>query len=131
MPVAGRSRTPSGTQLLGGQDPQCWKKPGPERAAALSFWTYSAVRLWYLACHGAQPTWTSRPWYPAKRAPSFADALAALRLVLWRQRIFIASDSSPHLAIFPNTLIHVLAEGPRVRDKAYGRHRRRWPRTVI
>jgi len=44
---AGRSRTPSANtkQLLGGEDPQSWKGQGPERAAALSLWTYSAVWL--------------------------------------------------------------------------------------
>lgn len=42
-------------QLLGGEQPQTWKAQGPERAAALSFWTYSAVWLWYLACHGDRP----------------------------------------------------------------------------
>ena len=35
-------------QLLGGQQPQTWKSQGPERAAALSFWLYSVVWLWYL-----------------------------------------------------------------------------------
>jgi hypothetical protein len=29
-------------QLLGGEQPQCWKAQGPERSAAISFWTYSA-----------------------------------------------------------------------------------------
>ena len=74
-------------QLVGGEQPQTWKAQGPERAAALSFWTYSAIWLWYLACHGDRPTWRMRPWYPAKRTPSFADALAALRRALWARRI--------------------------------------------
>jgi hypothetical protein len=29
------------------------------------------------------------PWYSAKTHPSFQDALAALRRVLWRKRIII------------------------------------------
>ena len=70
-------------QFLGAEDPQCWAKDGPARAAALSLWTYSAVWLWYLACHEALPTWKTRPWYTAKRTPSFADALASLRHALW------------------------------------------------
>ena len=56
-------------QLLGGEQPQTWKAQGPERAAALSFWTYSAIWLWYLTCHDARPTWRTRPWYPGKRTP--------------------------------------------------------------
>ncbi len=35
-------------QSLGGQEPQSWKAKGPERAAALSFWIYTAVWLWYI-----------------------------------------------------------------------------------
>jgi hypothetical protein len=97
-------------QLLGGQDPQSWKDKGPERAAALSLWTYSAVWLWYVACHGAQAPWQPRPWYTAKRTPSFADALAALRRGLWAGRIFDASDPRSQLAKFPNALIDALGE---------------------
>jgi hypothetical protein len=32
-------------QSLGGQQPQTYKGPGPERAAALSFWLYSSIWL--------------------------------------------------------------------------------------
>ncbi len=97
-------------QFLGGEDPQCWVGDGPARAAALSMWLYSAVWLWYVACHGAQAPWQPRPWYTAKRTPSFADALAALRRALWTRRIFVGSDSRSQTAIFPTALIDVLAE---------------------
>ncbi len=97
-------------QLLGGEEPQCWKAQGPERAAALSFWTYSAVWCWYLASHGARPTWRTRPWYPGKRTPSFADALAALRRALWSQRLFDASEPRSLLAKIPQALINAVAE---------------------
>ena len=52
-------------QLLGGEAPQSWKGQGPERAAALSLWTYSAVWLWYVVCCGAQAPWQPRPWHRA------------------------------------------------------------------
>ena len=97
-------------QFLGGEDPQCWVGKGPERAAALSMWLYSAVWLWYVACHGATAPWQPRPWYTAKRTPSFADALAALRRALWSRRIFDDSDSRPQLAKIPDLLIAALAE---------------------
>ena len=97
-------------QLLGGENPQSWKGQGPERAAALSLWTYSAIWLWYVACHGAQAPWQPRPWHPAKRTPSFADALATLRRALWGRRIFDGSDSHSLLAKFPDALIEALAE---------------------
>ena len=40
-------------QHLRGQDPQVWKDPGPERAAAFSFWLYSLVWFWHL-CSAAR-----------------------------------------------------------------------------
>jgi hypothetical protein len=97
-------------QFLGAEDPQCWAKDGPERAAALSLWVYSAVWLWYLACHQALPTWKTRPWYTAKRTPSFADALATLRRALWARRIFDTSESPPLLVKIPELLMDTLAE---------------------
>jgi hypothetical protein len=80
-------------QLLGGEDPQSWKGQGPERAAALAFWIYSAVWSWYVRTQGSKCSWSNLPWYSLKRTASFADALAALRRVLWRERIF--SHSAP------------------------------------
>jgi hypothetical protein len=74
-------------QLLGSQEPQTWKGPGPERAAALSLWLYSMVWLWYLQQKSHQRTFTVWPWYPDKATPSFADALSGLRRVLWQKRI--------------------------------------------
>lgn len=79
-------------QFLGGEQPQSWKRKGPERTAGLSLWISSATWLWYLTTQGKAVTWKPRPWYPKKTAPSFADALACLRRTLWRQRIFATSD---------------------------------------
>lgn len=82
-------------QFLGGEDPQTWKGRGPERAAALSFWIYSAVWAWYVGTQKDRTTWNFRPWYPTKSAPSFLDAIACLRKHIWRSRIFVASDPAP------------------------------------
>jgi hypothetical protein len=35
-------------QHLGAQQPQSWKGAGPERAAHLSFWIYTAIWCWYI-----------------------------------------------------------------------------------
>ena len=35
-------------QSLGAQQPQTYKRKGPERAAALGLWLYSMVWLWYI-----------------------------------------------------------------------------------
>ncbi len=96
-------------QFLGGEDPQCWKGHGPERAAALSCWIYAAVWTWYIATQGAKPSWPALPWYTAKKTPSFADALAALRRTLWRQRFFSRYNSRPLPQKTAATLIDILA----------------------
>lgn len=96
-------------QTLGGEDPQPWKAEGPERAAALSFWIYAAVWLWYLKVYGVKPSWSTVPWYPQKRTPSFADALAALRRTLWRERISANSSSGSLSPKIRDGLIEILA----------------------
>lgn len=96
-------------QYLGGEDPQTWKGQGPERAAALSLWLYAAVWQWYITTQGTKPTWPRLPWYRSKRTASFADALAALRRVLWRNRIFDTSGPRPLTPKTANALIEVLA----------------------
>ena len=74
-------------QFIGGQEPQTWKGKGPERAAALSLWIYSAIWLWYLQQESKRRYFFVQPWYLGKSAPSFADALSCLRRVLWQDRI--------------------------------------------
>jgi len=74
-------------QFLGGQQPQTYKGPGPERAAALSLCLYSMVWLWYLRQKSNVRTFWVQPWYRQKATPSFTDALCCLRRELWSQRI--------------------------------------------
>jgi hypothetical protein len=74
-------------QFLGAEEPQSWKKQGPERAAVIGLVLYSLVWTWYLK-HGYRKNIFRRsPWYPAKTHPSFQDALATLRRTLWLDRI--------------------------------------------
>lgn len=96
-------------QALGGEEPQSWKNNGPERAAALSFWLYSATWTWYLQTTGTTPTWTERPWYRSKTTPSFADALAQLRRTLWRERVSPASRPGPLTPEMTDLLVEALA----------------------
>jgi hypothetical protein len=74
-------------QFLGGQEPQTWKRQGPERAAGLSLWLYSVVWQWYLRQKADKRYFIVRPWNPLKCTPSFADVIACLRRELWRERI--------------------------------------------
>jgi DDE superfamily endonuclease len=97
-------------QSLGGEDPQCWKHQGPQRAVSLSLWLHANVWSWYLATQGSTPTWTTRPWYTAKRTPSFADALACLRRTLWDIRINTAPAPAGQPQQIHAALIDILAE---------------------
>lgn len=96
-------------QHLGGEDPQSWRKEGPERAAAFPFFLYSVVWCWYIQTQGTRVSWNPLPWYQSKRTPSFADALACLRRVLWRQRIIINSESPSLLPEIASSLIDILS----------------------
>ncbi len=69
----------------------------------------TAVWAWYIPTFGAARTWKVRPWYTAKAAPSFLDALAALRKTLWSDRMTTVSSSPVELARFTDVLLDVLA----------------------
>jgi hypothetical protein len=96
-------------QDLGGENPQSWKRQGPERAAALSLWLHGLVWCWYLDTHPRGATWTTKPWYRHKATPSFLDALAALRRLLWSQRITAMSSSTQDNGKITAVLLDTLA----------------------
>ncbi|MEV0573184.1 transposase [Micrococcus luteus] len=96
-------------QHLGGQDPQSFKRQGPERAAALSLWLHAATWCWYLTSHPDGRTWTARPWYPTKTNPSFLDALATLRRQMWSQRITAISRHGPEEPEITEAILDTLA----------------------
>jgi hypothetical protein len=95
-------------QFLGIQHPQSWVGDGPERVVALAGWLYSAVWHWFLTTHPHQPAGLDRPWYPTKRVPSFADALATLRSDTWSAILDASARDLQHTQI-ATTLIPVLA----------------------
>ena len=96
-------------QLLTPQHPQSWRRSGPARAVAVGFWLHTAVWLWFLRTCAAKPAWPNRPWYASKCSPSFADALAALRAALWRDRLSPLSSSTPESAKFLDMIVSSLA----------------------
>jgi hypothetical protein len=96
-------------QYLGAQEPQTWKGQGPQRAAMLGLWLYSLVWLWYLLQKQNKRKLPKIPWYPYKPYPSFQDALACLRRVLWKERIKVLfGKMSGHNKVF-EFLIEALA----------------------
>ena len=96
-------------QDLGGEDPQSWKRKGPERAAALSLWLHGVIWCWYLDAHPTGRTWPTRPWYRHKSTPSFLDALAALRRLLWSERITALSSSARDDTKITTAMLDVLS----------------------
>ena len=96
-------------QDLHGEDPQCWKRQGPERAAALSLWLHGLIWCWYIDAHPTGRTWSTKPWYRHKSTPSFLDALAALRRQLWTQRITAMSSPGPEHSKITDALLDVLS----------------------
>ncbi len=96
-------------QDLGGEDPQSWKRQGPQRAAALSLWLHGAIWCWYLDTHPTGGTWPHKPWYQRKTTPSFLDALAALRRLHWSQRITTLSSPTADNTEITDTLLDALS----------------------
>ncbi len=99
----------SSKQSLGGEEPQTWRGKGPERAASLAFWLYSAVWVWYLETQGPKPRLPRLPWYPKKVRPSFADAMSALRGELWREEVFSKCGGEPRLREIVRPLVEALS----------------------
>ncbi len=97
-------------QQLRGETPQSWAQFGPERTVMLAFLTYGLVWLWYLLTQGDQPTVEKLPWYPRKHLPSFIDALATLRTVLWTDRILGETPSQPTSPKISPEIIRILSE---------------------
>ena len=71
-------------QYLGAEHPQCYKGQGPEKATVFSCFLYGLIWLWFIQNGQAIYKAPHRPWYPHKRGFSFQDALATLRLAVWR-----------------------------------------------
>jgi hypothetical protein len=69
--------------LLGFEEPQHQAVRAVRRTAPFAGYVVALIVLWYATERqvGRVATWTARPWYRRKAAPSFADVLATLRLV--------------------------------------------------
>jgi hypothetical protein len=96
-------------QYLGAEQPQTWKGQGPERAAVMGLWLYSVIWAWYIRHVYRTGTVQTKPWYLAKVNPSFQDALAALRRVLWRERIIAMFEKHPVPKRIANFLVDSLS----------------------
>jgi DDE superfamily endonuclease len=73
-------------QLLGLEDPANRLPKAVERTAPMAMIIYSLVVVWF---HRTGQRWLqfpSRPWYPKKEEPSFADLLTTLRRVSYEEK---------------------------------------------
>lgn len=100
-------------QYLGLHEPRVWCAASVERAHPMAWFCYSLALLWY-ALHGQQSEAVrrDRPWYVPRATPTFTQMLGALRLDLWRQRIFGeagADAQQPPSKEMLDTLLHCLA----------------------
>src|SRR5512147_476910 len=81
-------------QYLGLHDPRVWSERSVERAHPMAWFVEALTILWYaVAGHaGPQLDW-ERPWYPQKVTPTFGDMQGALRLQMWRHRVYGGSGT--------------------------------------
>jgi len=103
-------------QFLGAEEPQSWRGQGPARAAGFAYFLYALVWFWYLRHGHAETPLPTAPWNPAKRSPSFMDALAAVRTALWRERFFQTVPRDAHMDQFHQLLVNALARGSVARE---------------
>lgn len=81
-------------QYLRCEEPQTWRRDGPEKAGTFGLWLYSMIWAWYLLYAYRKSPIKRLPWYAGKQNPSFQDALGRLRGCLWRERIFSRYDKN-------------------------------------
>lgn len=95
---------------LGFEQPQNWTPAAVRRTAPLAMLLYTLI-LWWFAQSG-HPRWQPphRPWYTAKRSPSFADMLATLRCqsVQWSFSATVLHEAREEKIM--KTLLHVLQQ---------------------
>lgn len=98
-------------QYLGLEDPQVRTELSVQRAHPMAWFCLSLVILWY-ACNREQidKVKRDRPWYKKTVGDTFTEMLGAMRLWLWRQRVFgEAGDRTVNLEMVEK-LLNEMAE---------------------
>jgi hypothetical protein len=97
-------------QYLGLHDPQVRCERSVERAHPMAWFCLSLTVLWYAAAgQEAEGVKRQRPWYRPKASPTFTAMLGALRLQLWRQKVFHGEEGQPPSPETLEMLLHWLA----------------------
>jgi hypothetical protein len=83
-------------QFLGLADPQVRAPLSVQRAHPMAWFCLSLVILWYtLNREHLDKVSRERPWYKKTVGDTFTDMLGAMRLWLWRQRLFGEAGNGP------------------------------------
>jgi hypothetical protein len=76
-------------QLLGLHDPQVRTQMSVQRAHPMAWFCLSLTILWYALNRGkVDKVVRDRPWYKKTVGETFSDMLGALRLWLWKEKLF-------------------------------------------
>jgi hypothetical protein len=92
---------------LGFETQRHWSDRAIERTAPCLFGIFSLVILMALRLHPHSLPVATTAWYPKSQA-SFSDALAAVRLDLWRSLNIYTSASNPDMLLIPKSTLDLL-----------------------
>lgn len=94
---------------LGFEEPQGWSRKAVERTAPMAMILYTLIVVWFVQEGHRQHRAATRPWYPSKAHPSFADMLATLRRETLREQIFRWGLNGPGSRKILETLENTIA----------------------
>ena len=93
--------------FLGFETQRQWSDRAIERTTPCLFGLFSLVVLIALRLHPSSLPVRTAAWYPTAQA-SFSDALAAVRLDLWRSLNINTSSADPDMLLIPKTALDSL-----------------------
>jgi hypothetical protein len=97
-------------QFLGLEGPEVRTEQSVQRAHPMAWFCLSLVVLWYaLNREQVGKVKRDRPWYKKKVGDTFSEMLGAMRLCLWRQRIFGPCGDTPVSLETVETLLNEMA----------------------
>jgi hypothetical protein len=97
-------------QFLGLEDPEVRTEQSVQRAHPMAWFCLSLGVLWYtLNREQVEKVSRDRPWYNKKVGDTFSEMLGAMRLWLWRQRIFGAGGDRPASVEMVENLLNEMA----------------------
>jgi hypothetical protein len=97
-------------QYLGLEDPEVRAALSVQRAHPMAWFCLSLVVLWYaLNRDEVEKVSRERPWYKKAVGDTFTDMLGAMRLWLWRRRLFGEAGDGPVSLQMVETLLNEMA----------------------